>query len=246
MRRLSFRSIIVLTLIFVIGTISFSAFYIFNQYNKKINYAESERNAEFERHIVSALNLLKDQFYYSIDEHDGRIIKTLLQRMNERDQVLNSYLYNADGKLKFSLSGDTVQDVAVSWEELFGSKEEISLKSFPLAEKPFSRAYFHMQNAPSCYECHPPEQKNLGYVVIDVAMNETNENTAFVRKSSLLFTLVMVFVIIGSILFIHYRFVRKSLGDFKSTIAAINNGNLDKRLSIPETKELGLLGKNFQ
>jgi two-component system NtrC family sensor kinase len=243
--KLSFRSIIVITLVTVTATISFTAFYIYNHYLKKIIYAEADRYAEFERNIILSLGLLKDNFYYSIDEHDGRIIKVLLQRMEHKEQVLNSYLYSAGGKLKFSLNNDTVIHVPVTEEELSASKEEITLKSFPLADKPFSRAYIHMQNAPSCYVCHPPEQKNLGYVVIDFAMNGGVEDIAFIRKSSFLFTLTMVILIGVFILFMHYKFVRQSLGDFNSTINAINNGDLDKRLSIPETKELGKLGKNF-
>ena len=243
--KLSFRSIIIITLVTVTATISFTAFYIYNHYLKKVIYAEADKYAEFERNIVSTLDLLKDQFYYTIDEHDGRVIKVLLQRMDQKEQVLNSYLYSAKGELKFSLNNDTVHMVRVTAEELSASKGEIRLKSFPLAGKPFSRAYFPMQNAPSCYVCHPPEQKNLGYVVIDFAMNRSGENIAFIRKSSFIFTLAMVMLIVVFILFMHYKFVRRSLGDFNITINAINNGNLNKRLTIPETKELGILGKNF-
>ena len=183
MKKFSFRSIIVLTLIIVIGIISSSSFYIYHYYLKKIIYTESEGN------IVLALDLVKDQFYFCIDEHDGKIMKSLLQKMNEREKILNSYMYNAEGKLKFSLNGDTVQNITDFWEKLSLSKEEISLESFPQAKKPFSRAYLHIHNSPSCYRCHSPEQKNLGYVVIDVAMNQTTENIAFIRLAS---SLVMV------------------------------------------------------
>ena len=243
--KLSFRSIIVITLVTVTATISFTAFYIYNHYLKEIIYFEANRNAEFEKNMVSSLHLLKDQFYYTIDEHDGRIIKVLLQRMEQREKVLNSYLYNEEGELKFMLNNDTVHNVPVTEKELSASNEEISLKSFPFADRPFSRVYLHMNNASSCYKCHLPEQKNLGFVVIDFEMNGSGENISFIRKSSFLFTLVMVILIVVFILFMHYKFVRQSLSDFNSTIDAINNGDLDKRLSIPETKELGKLGKNF-
>jgi signal transduction histidine kinase len=245
MKRLSFRSIIVITLIGVIGLMSSSAFYIYSIYLKELIHIEAERKAEYEKSILAALDMLKDQFYYSIDAHDGRVIKTILLRMNERDEVLDAYLYDGYGDIKFSLKNDTIQHLKISSEELLSSEEEIYLKSFPLEEPPFTRAYFRMPNIPSCYECHASEQQNLGYVVIDVALPIADENISFIRKSSILFTLIMIFVIIAFIMLMHYRFVRKSLGDFKSTIHSINNGNLDIRLSIPETKELGILGKNF-
>ena len=124
MKKYSFRSIITLTLVLIIGTISFSAFYIYSNFLSNKIYAESEKN------IVSALDLLKGQFYYTIDEHDGRIIKSLLQRMDENERVLNSYLYNAKGELKFSYKGDSLRSEMVHWEELAALNEDISLESF--------------------------------------------------------------------------------------------------------------------
>jgi signal transduction histidine kinase len=43
----------------------------------------------------------------------------------------------------------------------------------------------------------------------------------------------------------HYRFVKKSLFGFSNTIYHINEGDLSRRVSIPESKELGQLGKSF-
>ena len=238
----SFRSIIVFTLILVTSIISFSAFYLYSHYLEKKIYAESERMTAS---ALAGLDLLKDQLYYTIGQHDGRIIGTLLQEMSTKDQVLNSYLFNGEGELKFSLNNDTAKNMYVTWEELSALEEGISLQSFPSAEKPFSRAYFHMHNSPSCHECHSPELENLGYVVIDFVMNERESNIVFIRKWSLILTLAMVIVIISIIIFMHYKFVRTSLREFHNTIQAVNQGNLQKRIAIPETKELGVLGKNF-
>ena len=55
----------------------------------------------------------------------------------------------------------------------------------------------------------------------------------------------MLAAIISFVIFMHYRFVRKSIREFKTTINSVNQGNLEKRLSIPETKELGQLGAEF-
>ncbi|MCK4989638.1 MAG: hypothetical protein KAS29_04095, partial [Bacteroidales bacterium] len=143
MKILSFRFIIFFTLILVTSIVSFSAFKIYSHYLEKRIYTESERT------IVSALtglDLLKDQLYYTIGQHDGRVISTMLQQINSKDQVLNSYLFNGRGELKFSPNGDSAEHVNVSWEELSALEEGISIKSFPSAEIPFSRAYFHMHN----------------------------------------------------------------------------------------------------
>lgn len=242
MKILSFRSIIFFTLILVTSIVSFSAFKIYSHYLERRIYAASERNIV---DALTGLDLLKDQLYYTIGQHDGSVIKTMLQQMNSKEKVLNSYLFNGQGELKFSPNGDSAKNINVSWEELSALEEGISLKSFPSAEKPFSRAYFHMHNSPICHECHAPEQENLGFVVIDFSMNEMESNTVFIQKWSFLLTLVMVIVIISFIVFMHYKFVRTSLREFHNTIQVVNQGDLKKRISIPETKELGQLGKNF-
>lgn len=242
MKRQSFRSIITISLIIVISIISFTAFKIYSDYLRKNIYRESGN------HIISALStleLLEDQFYCTIDEFNNRTIGTPLHQLDTEEQVLNSRLFNAQGELKYVLYKDVKEAVPISREELFALEEGISVQSFPSAEMPFSRAFIHLHNSARCYECHSPEQENLGYVVIDISMDKTEGNIAFIRRSSILFTLIMVVVIISFILFLHYRFVRKSLREFNLAIVSVNQGNLESRLSIPETKELGRLGKSF-
>lgn len=71
------------------------------------------------------------------------------------------------------------------------------------------------------------------------------DHNAFRLTAGLIFTISMVLIIVIFVLFIHYRFVRRSLKDFNIAINYVNQGNLQTRLSIPETKELGKLGKSF-
>jgi two-component system NtrC family sensor kinase len=242
MKRQSFRSIITITLFLVVSIISFASFRIYSDFLWKRIYAESESNT---LSALVTLELLKDQIYCTIDEHDGRIIETLVQRMDKKEQIINSFIFNADGELKFSLYSDSASAVPVTFDVLQASEEGVSIESFPSAAPPFSRAFLRMQNASPCFECHAQEQENLGYIVLDISMAKTEGNTAFVQRSSIFFTLIMVVVIITFILFMHYKFVRKSLREFNNTIQTVNQGNLESRLSIPETKELGRLGKNF-
>lgn len=242
MKNQSFGSIITLTLILVITIVSFLAFNIYSSFLGKKVYAESEKN------VVSALialDLFKDQFYCTIDQHDGRIIETMIQRMDQYDQVLNSSLFDKDGVLKFSLHGDSATTVPFTWKEISSQDEGVSIKSYPSAEPPFSRAVIHMHNSTSCFECHSPEQEHLGYMVIDISMNEPESNTGFIHRSSIIFSLIMMGVIIVFVVFMHYRFVRKSIREFTSTISTVNDGDLSTRFSIPETKELGRLGNSF-
>ncbi|MEN8155443.1 MAG: ATP-binding protein [Bacteroidota bacterium] len=242
MKNQSFRSIITVTLILVISSISFVAFHLYSNYLGRKIFANSAQN------ISSALvmvDLLKEQFYCSFEEHDGTILDTLLQGMENHDQVINASLYSADGELKYSLYEDSTQAVPVTRESLSSLTEGVAMQSVTEAASPFSRILVQMHNAPSCFQCHNQEQENLGYVVIDMTVCDMRNNTKFIQTSSLLFAFIMVAVILSFVLFIHYRFVHKSLREFNNTISTVNQGDLETRISIPETKELGRLGKNF-
>jgi signal transduction histidine kinase len=239
MKKRSFRSIIIFTLVLVTGTVSFVAFHTFSHILERKIYDVSEKN------IASSIGLLKDQFYLTFEGHDGRILETIIKNLNEKDQMLNSYVFNSEKQLKYAFNMNSTENLTIPWEEISNTKDGIYFQSFALAEKPFSRTYIQIQNSSACYKCHEPEQKSLGLLVVDFSFSKQKSINTFISRSSLFFTLLMVSFIGIFILFMHYRFVRKSLRNFNTTINSINNGNLEVRLSIPETKELGILGKNF-
>lgn len=238
----SFRSIVTITLIIVISTISFIAFRMYSHSLEKKIYAESERNLNS---TLAVLNLLKGQIYYSIDEHNGKIIETLMDKMHDASMLYNTWLFDAQGNLNHSLHKDSISASFFCDRSITSVNDGICVRSFQEEDPPFLRACFQMENTPACYECHAPEEQTLGYLVIDLAMDQTDSKIEYIGRSSLIFTIAMVLIIILTILFMHYKFVRTSLREFNLTMDAVNRGNLKERIAIPETKELGKLGRNF-
>ncbi|MEI7982205.1 MAG: ATP-binding protein, partial [Bacteroidota bacterium] len=80
---------------------------------------------------------------------------------------------------------------------------------------------------------------------IDFAMHSPNDTIAFTRQFSAIFTLIMILLVLGFVLVLHYKIVRKSLSEFQQAINVINQGNLSQRITIPKSTELGRLGKSF-
>lgn len=239
MKRYSFRFKITFTLIIVVATISFFAFYIYNNYLSKKIYKNAEEN------IVSVMDLLKDQYFFTIIREDGgKVIYSLLKKMEENKHVLNTYLINSEGKVVYP-DETTLDFDSLSQSDLYVLSEDITLKSYKKGPNPFLRMFIRMQNSPSCYECHSPSEKTLGFIVVDFSMKEIEKNIAFTQMFSMFFTIIMVFVIVGFVIIMHYKFVRKSLFHFQSSINVINQGNLDERVIIPGSKELGELGNSF-
>jgi signal transduction histidine kinase len=231
----SFRTKIIITLILVISAFSFISFQIYGHYVSKKIYANSKD------HIASFLYLMKDEI---TNVHDGRLLESFLKNMEKDSHILKTYLVDADGKIiqpDENIYGNELLDV----NEFKNSGNEIAVKNYQTEGIPFSRAFLQVNNSPACYQCHSPGKSTLGYVVIDFSLQDSNEYLAFARKSSLIFTISMVVIILCFVLIMHYRFVKKSLFGFSNTIFHINEGDLSMRVSIPESKELGQLGKSF-
>lgn len=232
----SFRFKIIIILVAVITTMSFFSFYTYNYYLTKKIY----KNAEDD--MVSVLYFLRDQI---IAIHDGRIIKPCLRELDKNRRVLQSYLINADGDVKYPDGFKSFGRDSLDLKTLFASKEDVTMRTFYLAPNPYSRAVIRLNNRPTCYACHSSAIKTIGYVVVDFSMHKQHNTVAFAKTFSLIFTIIMVLLILGFVLIFHYKIVRNSLAKFQAAINLINQGNLSERIKIPKSTELGKLGKSF-
>jgi signal transduction histidine kinase len=231
----SFRTKIIVTLILVISVVSYLSFHLYSNYLSQKIYSDEEKN------VSTFLYQLKDEI---TNIHDGRLLKKLLLNMEKDNHVINTYLLDAQGNIKQatdSASASTMRDI----KKFKDSGEEMSVRIYRDQKVPFSRAFLHVYNSPECYKCHSPEQNTLGYITIDFSLEDPTNYIVIARNSSLIFTVLMVVIILIFVLLMHYRFVKKSLYGFRNTIYHINEGDLSQRVSIPESKELGQLGKSF-
>jgi len=190
---------------------------------------------------MSFLYFLKDEI---TNVHDGRLLKSLLKNMEKDKHVLKTYLLDSNGKIK-QPADSASENALMDLKEFTSTGDEISVKTYKVGNMPFSRAFLHIHNSPACYQCHSPAKSTLGYVVIDFSLQDTKDYISFARNSSLIFTVLMVVIILIFVLIMHYRFVKKSLYGFSDTIIRINEGDLGQRVRIPDSRELGQLGKSF-
>jgi signal transduction histidine kinase len=232
----SFRVRIIITLVVVITSMSFISFYTFNYFLSKKIFKNSEDQ------VASVLCLFRDQI---VAMHDGSMIRPILREMNHNKHLLRSYLLDPKGKLIFPDSLKQYPKLNYDPKSLSSLTKDITLTTFPDNDKPYTRALLRFQNGPTCIRCHLHEGRNLGYIVLDVSMNQPEDTVLFTQKFSLIFTAVMILLIFGFVLILHYKIIRKSLSKFQSAISGINRGNLDTRIEIPGSTELGKLGKNF-
>jgi two-component system, NtrC family, sensor kinase len=239
MRLYSFRTRIILTIIIIIISVSSISFYTYYYYLSQRIYKNAEEN------IITLMDFLKDQLFYSIHLNNGTIIKSFLANLEENDMVMNAWLLNPDGTIMYPSGKNYDIKGTLNPKELEFSDKNRVITTNNSDPNPYSRVFMRLQNSPSCYNCHSSSQKTLGYIVIDYSIKGTKNNIVFARKLSIIFTVIMVAIILLVAIFMHYKFVRKSIQNFYTSISEINKGNLDERLAIPITKELGQLGESF-
>ena len=234
----SFRVKIIGTLVIGITVYSIIAFTIYNILLKDKLISNTEE-------IVEHMNLLREQYYFAIRQHDGTIIRPMLKNMEKEKDVLRTYLVDSKYKVKYPDKYPLLNSDTASFGKLFSQNKEISITPYFKEPIPFNRIFIRMQNTPSCYSCHNPAKKTLGLIILDLSNHGTVQIISYTWTFSFFYTIFLLFGIFGLVAYLHYRFIRSSLGHFRSTITKINQGDLDIRLAIPEVKELGSLGKSF-
>jgi signal transduction histidine kinase len=234
----SFRVKIIATLIIGITIYSMIAFTIYNFSLKNKLILNTEENIEH-------LNLLRDQYYFSIRQQDGTIIRPMLKNTEQNKDILRTFLVNAKSQVIYPQNYRALKMDTLLFKQLFSQKKEISIVTYLQEPIPFNRIFIRMQNTTSCYSCHSPAQKTLGLIILDVSNHGTEKIISYTWNFSFLYTILLLFGIFGLVAYLHYRYIRSSLSHFRSTITLINKGNLEMRLAIPEVKELGSLGKSF-
>jgi two-component system, NtrC family, sensor kinase len=232
----SFRFKIIITLILVIASVSFISLFFYHYTLSKKIYKNAEKD------IVGFLYFFREQM---ISIHDGRTIRPSLEQLVKSGSVMQAYLFDGQGNQIYPKDNESKMSDSLSLSVLKTQKDDISLKDIDMGNRHFSRAGIRFSNSPACYECHSPKTQILGYVFLDISMHEYENTITFTRNFSLFFTLLMACLIVVFVMIMHYKFIKKSLSDFKSTINIINGGNLQGRVKIPESKELGELGKSF-
>jgi signal transduction histidine kinase len=238
MKIFSFRVKIIGTIIVVVSIFSIISFSFFNILlkNKLLTHTEE---------TYSQMNLLRDQFYFTIGLHDGRIIKSMLKNTEKNKEVLKTYLVNSNSKITYPNDYNSLGNDTTAFEQIFKQTKNITVKTYNKDLTSYHRVFIKMLNAPSCHACHNPSQTNLGIIVLDISDNETQSIISFTRRFSYYYTILILFSIFLLVGYLHYKYIRKSLNQFRSALAMINQGKLEKRMEIPEVRELGSLGKDF-
>ena len=94
MKRFSFRFRIIVTIIIVVIVSSVISITFFSAMLKEKMLAHTEES-------ISQINILRDQYYSTIGQHDGSIIRSMLKESEKNEEVLKAYLINSKSEVVF-------------------------------------------------------------------------------------------------------------------------------------------------
>ncbi len=235
----SFRLRIIITVILVVSLSSSVAFYLYSNYLSKKIYKKTHINTI---KLFELINKPSKTFYLS---HDSLSIEELTEYIMGEHGVSKVYYIDSAGNVRFPVNANIQKKDTLLFKKLSKLNNRVTFEYLKTGKDTLSRIFIPVPNRKECYECHSEKSRNLGYVVFDFSINQFSENLNFTRKYSILFSIFMVLVLGVFVALMHYRFVRGSLHKFQKSISIINQGNLNERVPIVDSKELGELAKCF-
>ncbi len=235
----SFRFRIIITVILVVSLTSSFAFWIYSSYLSKRIYKNTKENT------IELFKLINAPAGITYAPHNTQSFNNFINTLIKKDKVSNAFLLDSAGNIKYPKNSVIPNNDSLYQTRLPYLKNDITFKTVKTDKETYTRTYIRIRNMQDCYSCHPNTAKNLGYVIFDFLSDQTPKNINFTRKYSILFTVFMVFILGLFVLLMHYRYVRGSLKKFRKSIKIINGGNLDERVPIQNSKELGELAKCF-
>ncbi|RMF61697.1 MAG: HAMP domain-containing protein [Calditrichaeota bacterium] len=235
----SFRLKTIFSLVLSVVLISIVSFYFYNKALEKRIYETTLKNSE------KYLQLLQQQMLFTIGENGGKIIYPILQRMEQNEDILLVALFDGDGKLVYPRKTIQTDSYTLDFTDTTFDNKGIGFSKISRDDYQAIRSVIRVDNAPICQECHETTQKTLGYLVMDFSLRGLKNNLALTKMFSTTFTVMLIVSIALTIGLLHYRYVKRSLKKFVTTMQRVEQGELGERVEIPETEELGKLARSF-
>ena len=241
MKRLKFRYRVIITIVSVVLFISFLSFHFFHYY-----FLNKIRNNYFED-LKSMLSILHVNYLYNLESNGGKILYPIIDNLVKDSHVQNAYLLDENGRLVYSpISKSKNRSITLSSKNLIDSDSLSEFKIIALdSKKNIYRGFMPLYNNPSCYSCHPPSKKQLGYIVLDLNLASIQKNSEMFINFGRFFSILLILFILSSMRILHYRTIQMSLNKFKFAIANISKGNFSERVAISDVEELGDLAHHF-
>lgn len=244
---LSAKVIFIVTLVSLVGVLT-SSFFLTRWHNTQlIDSAELSLNqlgapikVSLQHAMLTHDQAMLNQVVYAIAQEPG------LQRIRVLDNSgqIRSSSYLAEVGESIAPTQAECQACHVN-----ANSQPASSKTSALIDTPLSQYLVNVspiENGPLCRDCHSPEVKTLGLLMIEAPVKDLNTQ---IRESSqqILWAALLTFgLLVGLMVPILRRYIAKPVAELSKGVAEISSSNLDYRIHVSSHDEIGDLASGLE
>jgi len=194
--------------------------------------------------LVGPINtLIGNQIVHNMRYHEPDHFQGLLESFRMGDDLQSIAVANSSGRIVFSAEPDLRGDRIFIPEPLhsFQSTPENMYTYEGNEEKPTTYILSVINNLEDCRECHEPSNSHLGFIETRISGETEKGIHRLLLTFDVVGTVVIVLIILGIVLYSHYRYFQTPYDKIKTKILAIQQGDLDTPLDIKTPGELNYL-----
>ena len=126
MKLYSFKLIVTITVFLAVGTLSFFAIYLYDNFLAKEMYKHAEED------VLSGLSMIQANFIHSVSQYGGNAVHPLLEDLKKNSHLRHIYLFNSKDSLVYRSDYDSLKtSILVSyfifsciiWQEFSNSEQ---------------------------------------------------------------------------------------------------------------------------
>ncbi len=200
--------------------------------------------------FVSSANILgpiiEESLTQSMLTRDEHILKKTIKKLEGVDPISRVMLVNAKGEVKEGTAPEGEGKLISFVDEpylKYGDSDRA--RSGIIKKKNYFRWLQFVRNRPECYQCHSPQIRNNGAIVIDFSTDTLKKKVrTHIEKESLIFLGSFTGVALV-MFFISNSLVITRLKKITDSMRKLQSGDYITRLSVPGNDEIAKLAEGF-
>ncbi len=200
----------------------------------------------------NAGQIVEGSLQHAMLAHDFRNVQEIVDGIVVEQGVLDLLLLDKQGQVVLSagienpgatmaLSEPTCQ--ACHQHEAASRNESVILTG--LQGTRVFRNVNSLENGAACQQCHDSRERTSGVLITDLSLADVDRQLAVLKRNSLLWSGGSLLVILLVVYVMMSRMVVSRLEQFVEAITRLGQGQLDERLKIAGSDEIGQLARSF-
>ena len=211
------------------------------------------------RHIIEARcraaelqgRILEAALRHQMVERDSTLISSIMAEIGVQPEVMNAMILDHDGVIRFSNRPEFVGDkISRESPTCLGchSRDPKDRDRWILLHGEWGeelRSVLPIENRPECHQCHDPENRLNGILILDISMAEIR---AQLRKDSawvLAGTVGLALLLLGGVGLVVRRLILVRLARLRRAARSIASGNMAERAVVGGDDLITALGEDF-